>query len=99
MIPPKTAKKEYDLISISHYFPPRIGGLENMAFTLLNELSKKNIKCLAIFGSNQRYEMNEDGFRKISFRPLNIFENTYPIFGLNFFFFVLRILKKIQMQK
>lgn len=94
MIPPKTAKKEYDLISISHYFPPRIGGLENMAFTLLKELSKKNIKCLAIFGSNQRYEMNEDGFRKISFRPLNIFEHTYPIFGLNFFLSVLRILKE-----
>lgn len=94
MILPKTAKKEYDLISISHYFPPRIGGLENMAFTLLKELSKKDIKCLAIFGSNQRYQMSEDGFRKISFKPLNIFENTYPIFGLNFFFSILKILKQ-----
>jgi glycosyltransferase involved in cell wall biosynthesis len=91
---PRTAKKEYDLISISHYFPPRIGGLENMTFTLLKELSKKNIKCMAVFGSNQRYEMTEDGFRKVSFKPINIFENTYPIFGITFFLNIFNIIKQ-----
>ena len=91
---PKIEKTKYDLISISHYFPPRIGGLENMAFALLKGLSKKDIKCLSVFGSNQRYEINEDGFKKISFKPLNIFNNTYPIFGINFFFYILNILKR-----
>jgi glycosyltransferase involved in cell wall biosynthesis len=87
-------KKQYDLISISHYFPPRIGGLENMAFTLLEELSEKDVKCLAIFGSDEKYSIQEDGFKKVSFKPLNIFENTYPIFGMSFFLFVLKTLKE-----
>lgn len=81
----KRKKNEYNLISISHYFPPRVGGLESMAFTLLKELSQKGIRCLALYGSDQRYEKTEDGFSKKSFRPINIFENTYPIFGLKFF--------------
>lgn len=84
----------YDLISISHYFAPRVGGLENMAFTLLKDLSKKDINCLAIFGSDNRYNKEEDGFRKISFKPLSLFENTYPIFGLSFSWKVMKIIQQ-----
>jgi glycosyltransferase involved in cell wall biosynthesis len=91
---PKKNKKEYDLISISHYFPPRVGGLENMAYTLLNELSKKGIRCLALFGSDEEYEKKEDGFKRISFNPVSIFDNTYPIFGLEFFFKTFKIIKE-----
>ncbi len=89
----KDNKNRYDLISISHYFPPRVGGLENMAFTLLKELSKKGIRCLALFGSDNKYEKEEDGFTKISFNPVNLFENTYPIFGIRFFFKTIRIIQ------
>jgi len=89
----KDNKNKYDLISISHYFPPRVGGLENMAFTLLKELSKRDIKCLALFGSDNKYEKEEDGFTKISFHPVNLFENTYPIFGICFFFKTMRLIQ------
>jgi len=91
---PKKETKEYNLISISHYFPPRVGGLENMAFTLLKELSKKDIKCMAIFGSDERFEKDEDGFRKVSFKPLSIFENTYPLFGLTFFIRTFQLIRQ-----
>jgi glycosyltransferase involved in cell wall biosynthesis len=92
-LPKSNNKKEYDLISVSHYFPPRVGGLENMAFTLLKELSRKEIKSITIFGSNDIYEKEEDGFKKISLKPLNIFENTYPIFGFRFFFRTFKTIK------
>lgn len=89
----KENKNKYDVISISHYFPPRVGGLENMAFTLLKGLSEKGIRCLALFGSDDKYEKEEDGFTKISFKPVNLFENTYPIFGIPFFFKTMRIIQ------
>jgi hypothetical protein len=90
----KNSKNKYDLISISHYFPPRVGGLESMAFTLLESLSKKGIKCLALFGSDRAYEKEEDGFTKISFKPVNLFENTYPIFGIRFFFKTMKVIQE-----
>jgi glycosyltransferase involved in cell wall biosynthesis len=90
----KDNKNKYDLISISHYFPPRVGGLENMAFTLLENLSKKDIKCLALFGSEATYKKDEDGFTKISFNPINLFENTYPIFGIHFFFKTMKLIQE-----
>lgn len=89
----KDNKNKYDLISISHYFPPRVGGLENMAFILLKELSKKGVRCLALFGSEDKYEKEEDGFTKISFNPINLFENTYPLFAVRFFFKTMRIIQ------
>lgn len=90
----KDNKNKYDLISISHYFPPRVGGLENMAFTLLQELSKRDIKCLALFGSETAYEKKENGFTKISFNPVNLFENSYPIFGIPFFFKTMKLIQE-----
>lgn len=89
----KNAKQEYNLISVSHFFPPRVGGLENMAFTLLSELSKKKISCLAVFGSNKTYKQKEKFFHKRSFQPLSIFNNTYPIFGIPFFIYIIQTLK------
>jgi glycosyltransferase involved in cell wall biosynthesis len=90
----KDNKNKYDLISISHYFPPRVGGLENMAFTLLENLSKRDIKCLALFASDKAYEKKEDGFTKISFNPVNLFENTYPMFGIPFFFKTMKLIQE-----
>ena len=90
----KENKNKYDLISISHYFPPRVGGLENMAFTLLEDLSKRGINCLTLFGSDKTYEKEEDGFTKISFKPINLFENTYPIFGIPFFLKTMKVIQE-----
>lgn len=83
----------YDFISISHFFPPVIGGLENMAYTLLDGLSKKGIKSLAIYGSKERYVERNSNFDRICFNPFRIFNGTYPIFGLPFFFKVFSIVR------
>ena len=48
-------KRKYEIISISHYFPPRVGGVEVMAKNLLKGLSGKNLKCLAIYSSKHSY--------------------------------------------
>jgi glycosyltransferase involved in cell wall biosynthesis len=89
----KGNKNKYDLISISPYFPPRVGGLETMVFTLLKELSEKDIRCLSMFSSDETFTKEEDGFTKISFNPISLFENTYPIFGLPFFFKTMKIIQ------
>lgn len=87
-------KNNYDFISISHFFPPVVGGLENMAYSLLEGLSKKGIRCLAIYGSNRKYLEKGADFDRISFNPVTIFDNTYPIFGIPFFFKVFSIIKR-----
>ena len=79
-------KEEYDLISISHFFPPRVGGLENMAYNLLNGLSKKGIRCLALFGDSKYSTKREANLVKKSFKVFTLFNNTYPLFGIIFFF-------------
>jgi glycosyltransferase involved in cell wall biosynthesis len=86
-------KKEYDFISISHYFYPRIGGLENMAFNLISGLQKKGLKCIAVYGSEKRKSSTLNDFQIESFPVLNIFNGTYPIFGLRFILYVLRLLQ------
>lgn len=90
MIEKKT--KKYEFISVSHFFPPQIGGLENMAYNLLDGLSKRDIKCLAIFSSKRKYFDKSGNFDKLSFKTFNIFNNTYPIFGLCFFFKIINLL-------
>lgn len=87
-------KNQYDYISVSHFFPPNIGGLENMAYGLLKGLSNKGIRGIAIFGSNKRYLEKGSEFDRISFNPIKIFDNTYPIFGLYFLNEIFSILKK-----
>lgn len=84
--------EKYDLISISHYFPPRVGGIENMAHNLLEGLSKKGIRCLSIYGSQSRYFKREKNLDHLSFKPLNIFDHTYPIFGIKYILGIFRIL-------
>ncbi|MHC1716952.1 MAG: glycosyltransferase [Candidatus Dojkabacteria bacterium] len=87
----KRKSKKYELISISHFFPPQIGGLENMAYNLIDGISNKGIKSLAIFSSNGKY-LKEENFDTLTFRTLNIFNNTYPLFGPTFFLKVFKIL-------
>lgn len=87
-------KKEYDFISISHYFYPRIGGLENMAFNLISGLQKKGLKCIAVHGASKRNSSTINDFQIESFPVLNIFNGTYPIFGLRFALYVLKLLKE-----
>jgi len=86
-------KNNYDFISITHFFPPVIGGLENMAYNLLEGISKKGIKSLAIYGSDKKYTETNSDFDRISFNPVKIFDGTYPIFGIPFFIKVFFILK------
>lgn len=84
---------EYDLISISHFFYPRVGGLENMAYNLVSGLQKKGLKCMAVFGSEKKYRTTIDGFEINSFKVKNIFDGTYPIFGLDFVFYIFKLIK------
>jgi glycosyltransferase involved in cell wall biosynthesis len=86
-------KEQYDLVSISHFFPPRVGGLENMAYNLLEGLSKRDIKCLALFGDSKNIKSSKL-FDQESFKVLSIFNGTYPLFGLRFFLRICKILKQ-----
>lgn len=90
----KRKKNNYDYISISHFFPPVIGGLENMAYNLLEGLCKKGIKGVAIYGSNRKYIEKSSNFDRISFNPVKIFDGTYPIFGIPYFIKVFSIIRK-----
>lgn len=86
-------KEQYDLISISHFFPPKTGGLENMAYNLLAGLSEEDIRCLALYGSKKEVIKSNRHFNEESFKTVNIFNDTYPIFGLDFFFRLIDLLK------
>jgi len=87
-------KTEYDFISISHYFYPRIGGLENMAFNLISGLQKKGLKGIAVHGAGKRTSSTINDFQVESFPVLNIFNGTYPIFGIRFTLYVLKLLRE-----
>ncbi|PKN02998.1 hypothetical protein CVU76_03155 [Candidatus Dojkabacteria bacterium HGW-Dojkabacteria-1] len=89
-----TRKEKYDLISVSHFFPPRVGGLENMAYNLLKGLSQRNVKCLALFGSNKREYVKGDNLDYQIFKVFSTFGGTYPLFGLRFFLNIFRTLKE-----
>ena len=86
--------KKYEFISISHFFPPQIGGLENMAYNLIDGLSKRGIRSVAIYSSKADYLEEGDHFDRLSFRTFGIFDNTYPIFGLKFLIKVFSIIRK-----
>lgn len=87
-------REQYDLISISHFFPPRVGGLENMAYNLLKGLSEKGIRCVAFFGSNKREYVKGNNLDYNIFKVVSIFNGTYPIFGLKFFFKIFKTLRE-----
>lgn len=87
------SQNNYDFISISHYFYPRIGGLENVAYNLVKGLEEKNINSLAIHGgAKERYSTTIEDFNVEAFKTLDIFDKTYPLFGLKYFFFLNKIL-------
>lgn len=89
----KNFENQYNLISVSHFFYPRVGGLENMAYTVVKYLSQKGFKSIAIYGNDRNLKNRADGFDWVSFRCLKIFNKTYPIFGLKFFSFVFKTIK------
>lgn len=90
----KKKSKQYELISVSHFFPPKIGGLEKMAYNLTEGISEKGLKSIALFSSPRRYFEKAQDFHRLSFKTFNIFNGTYPLFGLSFFFSILNILLK-----
>ncbi len=88
-------KTEYDLISISHFFYPIKGGLENMAFSLLKRFAKAGYKCIAIHGGiNETKFYKKNDFDIQTFKTKNIFNNTYPLFGIKFFKFVKKTIRE-----
>ena len=87
-------KNKYDYISISHYFYPRVGGLENMAFSLISGLQKKGLNGIAVYGSDKRNSSTINDFQIESFPVLNIFNGAYPIFGLGFVTYVFKLLRE-----
>ena len=90
----KENNNKYDLISVSHYFYPRVGGLENMAFNLISGLQKKGLNCISVFGSNKKYTTTINGFELNSFKVKNIFDGTYPLFGIDFSMHIFNLLRK-----
>ncbi|MBI2356569.1 glycosyltransferase [Candidatus Dojkabacteria bacterium] len=85
-------QNEYDVISISHFFYPRVGGLEYVAYTLMSEFARKGKRGIAIFGSDKRYSSSINGFESVSFKTFNLFNGTYPIFFIDFVVFVTKTL-------
>ncbi|MEO6729088.1 MAG: glycosyltransferase family 4 protein [Candidatus Dojkabacteria bacterium] len=89
----KNKINQYNLISISHFFYPRVGGLENMAYGLVKNLSDKGFKSIAIFGNDRNLKFESDGFTWKSFNTIKLFKGTYPILGIRFFLFCLNTIK------
>lgn len=88
-------KNQYDIISVSSLFYPATGGLEIMVYNLLSYLTKKGRKPIAIHGRAQEdtfYQLNN--FTVKTFKTLNLFDNTYPIFSFKFFFYIRKLILK-----
>jgi len=91
----RTLKKKYyyDLISISHFFYPKKGGLENMAYKLLNDLSKQGHNIIAIHGGegkDKTYKLNN--YTVKVFKTKDLFDGTYPIFTFRFFRYIYKLI-------
>ena len=87
-------KDNYDFISISHYFYPRVGGLENIAYNLVKGKEEKGINSLVIHGgAKERYSTTIEDFNVEAFKTIDIFDKSYPMFGLNYLFFFNKILR------
>src|SRR5690606_37379709 len=86
--------KHMDIISISHFFYPRVGGLEKMAYLVLKHLSDRGYSCISIYsnGSNNTYK--SEGFTWKSFKTWNVIRGTYPIFGIRFISYVFKTIRK-----
>ncbi len=82
-----------DIISISHFFYPRVGGLEKMAYLVLKHLSDRGFNSIAIYsnGSNNTYK--SEGFTWKSFKTWNVIKGTYPIFGIKFAAYLFKTLR------
>jgi O-antigen/teichoic acid export membrane protein/glycosyltransferase involved in cell wall biosynthesis len=88
-------KPKYDLISISHFFYPIKGGLENMSYNMLTFLAENEYKAIAVHGggdNNKIYEKN--GFDIRVFKTKNILNNAYPLFGLAFIVYIKKLLQQ-----
>jgi glycosyltransferase involved in cell wall biosynthesis len=88
----KQNKNKYNLISISHYFYPRVGGLENMAYGLVKTLSQKGLKSIAVFGNDRNLKFESDGFTWKSFNCFKVFNRTYPLLGVRFFLYLFKLI-------
>ena len=64
-----------------------------MAFNLVSGLTKKGLRSLAIYGSKERYSTTINNFQSESFNTLDIFDGTYPIFGIKFILYVFKVIK------
>lgn len=87
-------KKQYDIISVSSLFYPMTGGLEIMVYNLLNYLTKKGYKPIAIHGKAEKdteYVLNN--YTVKTFKTRNLFNNTYPIFSFRFFKYTYTLIK------
>jgi glycosyltransferase involved in cell wall biosynthesis len=65
-----------------------------MAFNLISGLQKKGLNCIEVHGSNKRSSSTINDFQVESFPVLNIFNGTYPIFGLRFTLYILKLLRE-----
>lgn len=77
-------KNNYDVITISHFFYPRVGGLEAMAYDLVKYLSQMGNRVLAIYGGPENKSYNYSDFHNIQLKLWSLFGGTYPIAGPRF---------------
>lgn len=88
-------QKNYDIIAVSHFFYPRVGGLELAAYNLLKDLTKADYNCLTLHGDNKTDSWSADGFDWMAVRPiLTLFDGTYPIFGPKYFYNFWKLLRE-----
>ncbi|MCA9380839.1 glycosyltransferase, partial [Candidatus Dojkabacteria bacterium] len=86
-------KNKYDIITISHFFYPRVGGLENMAFGIAKSLQKAGLNVFAIHAGETDFKYYLEGFAGESIKTINLFNNSYPITGLRFIYKIIKLLR------
>jgi len=87
-----TEKKQYDIISISHFFFPRVGGLETMAYELVSYLAEGGLNVLAIYGGNKNRSANFSKFDNQEVALWSMFKGSYPLPGVIFVYKILHSL-------
>lgn len=83
-----------DIISVSHSFFPKVGGLENIANLLVKLLNDKGYRCAVLHGGDEDSVYHRKEYVGYSFKALSPFRNYYPIFFLKLPIRIITLLRK-----
>jgi len=86
--------KKIAVISVSHLFPPHVGGIETFSYNLLSFFAKKQeIEPIALFASNSNFDKVEGNIRQISVKTLMLFKGLYPFATIGFAYKAFRLFR------